>query len=279
MNWIEPKRLAPGMTIGIMAPASASDEDLHRIEDICNARGYNVLLGESAHRKGLYGGTPEEQAEEFQYMMTNAPCEAVLALRGGYGTMRYLDLLDYTAIRKHRKAFIGYSDCTALHMAINRYSRLITYHGPMGVDFKEERKIDIDALFVALEGKLQVIEPLPEPPRGAIGTELGDEDVGEAPYKLDRMLQQFRLSGLLSRIKGLVIGTFTDCEGDDDERDYDLGYEALRYMEENRDPELLEPFVCYVPTGHGTPHQTLPLGAMINFRYISNTIIVHPYTK
>ena len=93
------------------------------------------------------------------------------------------------------------------------------------------------------------------------------------------MLQQFRLSGLLSRIKGLVIGTFTDCEGDEDERDYDLGYEALRYMEENRDPELLEPFVCYVPTGHGMPHQTLPLGAMINFRYISNTIIVHPYTK
>ncbi|MBS7142272.1 MAG: LD-carboxypeptidase [Veillonella sp.] len=280
MNWIEPKRLASGMTIGIMAPASASDEDLHRIEEICNLRGYKVLFGESAHRKGLYGGTPEEQAREFQYMMTTAPCEAVLALRGGYGTMRYLDLLDYTAIRKHRKAFIGYSDCTALHMAINRYSRLITYHGPMGVDFKLERKADIDALFNTLEGKLQVIEPLPEPPRGAIGTELGEgilrggnmtmlsmlsgtpyfledaswedtllfiEDVGEAPYKLDRMLQQ--------------------------------GYEALRYMEENRDPELLEPFVCYVPTGHGTPHQTLPLGAMINFRYISNTIIVHPYTK
>ncbi len=93
-------------------------------------------------------------------------------MRGGYGTMRYLDLLDYTAIRKHRKSFIGYSDCTALHMGINRYSRLITYHGPMGVDFKPERKADIDALFNTLEGKLQVIEPLPEPPRGAIGTEL-----------------------------------------------------------------------------------------------------------
>ena len=271
-----------------------------------------MLVGESASRKGLYGGTPEEQAAEFQYMMTTAPCDAVLALRGGYGTMRYLERLDYKAIRKYRKAFIGYSDCTALHMAINRYSRLITYHGPMGVDFKAERKADIDALFNVLEGKLKVIEPLPEPPRGAIGTELGEgilrggnmtilsvlsgtlyfledeswedtllfiEDVGEAPYKLDRMLQQFRLSGLLSRIKGLVIGTFTDCEGDEDERDYDLGYEALRYMEENRKPELPDPFVCYVPTGHGSPHQTLPLGATISFRYISNTIIVHPYTK
>ena len=269
-------------------------------------------MGESASRKGLYGGTPEEQAAEFQYMMTTAPCDAVLALRGGYGTMRYLERLDYKAIRKYRKAFVGYSDCTALHMAINRYSRLITYHGPMGVDFKAERKADIDALFNVLEGKLKVIEPLPEPPRGAIGTELGEgilrggnmtilsvlsgtpyfledeswedtllflEDVGEAPYKLDRMLQQFRLSGLLSRIKGLVIGTFTDCEGDEDERDYDLGYEALRYMEENRNPEMPDPFVCYVPTGHGSPHQTLPLGATISFRYISNTIIVHPYTK
>ena len=182
----------------------------------------------------------------------------------------------------------------------------------MGVDFKLDRKSDIDTLFNALEGKLKVIEPLPEPPRGAIGTELGEgilrggnmtmvsmlsgtpyfleneswedtllfiEDVGEAPYKLDRMLQQFRLSGLLSRIKGLVIGIFTDCEGDEDERDYDLGYEALRYMEENRNPKLPDPFVCYVPTGHGAPHQTLPLGATISFRYISNTIIVHPYTK
>ncbi|WP_296002498.1 LD-carboxypeptidase, partial [uncultured Veillonella sp.] len=171
MNWIEPKRLAPGMTIGVMAPASASDEDLHKIEEICNSKGYKVLWSDSVHRKGIYGGTPEEQAGEFQYMMTTAPCDAVLALRGGYGTMRYLEQLDYTAIRKHRKAFIGYSDCTALHMAINRYSRLITYHGPMGVDFKPERKTDIDALFNTLEGKLQVIEPLPEPPRGAIGTE------------------------------------------------------------------------------------------------------------
>ena len=74
--------------------------------------------------------------------------------------MRYLDLLDYKAIRKYRKAFVGYSDCTALHMAINRYSHLITYHGPMGVDFKLDRKSDIDTLFNALEGKLKVIEPL-----------------------------------------------------------------------------------------------------------------------
>lgn len=312
MEWVYPKRLQPNMTIGIIAPASGSDEDLQYIETICKQKGYHVLVGETARQKGLYGGSAEEQARELQYMMTTAPCDAVLALRGGYGTMRYIDTLDYESIRMYGKPFIGYSDCTALHMAINRYSRLITYHGPMGVDFRKERQHDIDALFNALEGRLRVIEPLPEPPRGAIGTELGTgilrggnmtmlsmlcgtpyfledeswedtllfiEDVGEAPYKLDRILQQWRLSGLLQRIKGLVIGTFKGCEGDEDEQGYELGYEALRYMEEHRDPKLPDPFVCYVPTGHGSPHQTLPLGAMISFRYISNTIIVHPYSK
>ena len=134
-------------------------------------------------------------------MMTTAPCEAVLALRGGYGTMRYLDLLDYTAIRKHRKSFIGYSDCTALHMAINRYSRLITHHGPMGVDFKPERKADIDALFNALEGKLQVIEPLPEPPRGAIGTELG-----EGILRGGNMTMLSMLSGTPYIFRGCILG-------------------------------------------------------------------------
>lgn len=312
MDWVYPKRLAPGMTIACIAPASSSDEELYTIEAICAEKGYHVIFGESCYRTGLYGGTPKEQAEEFQYMMTTAPCDAVLALRGGYGTMRYVDQLDYDAIGHYGKAFIGYSDCTALHMALQRYSRLITYHGPMGVDFKETRQVDIDALFHALEGHLQVVEPLPEPPRGAIGTELGDgilrggnmtmlsmlcgtkyfiedgslentilflEDVGEAPYKLDRMLQQLRLAGVLRRIKGLMLGTFTNCEGDDDERDYDLGYEALRYMEEDRSDEMIEPFVCYVPTGHGSPHQTLPLGAHVHFRYISNTIVVSPYYR
>ena len=92
-----------------------------------------MLWGDSVHRKGLYGGTPEEQATEFQYMMTYSPfvmrCWPCVV---GMVRCVYLEQLDYAAIRKYRKAFIGYSDCTALHMAINRYSQLITYHGPMG---------------------------------------------------------------------------------------------------------------------------------------------------
>lgn len=312
MEWVLPKKLQKGMTLGFLAPASSSSEDIKHIEHVAHDCGYKAVFASSCTSKGLYGGEPDEQAAEFNEFMTNDTCDAVIALRGGYGTMRYVEQLDYEGIRKARKPFVGYSDCTALHMAIGRYSRLVTYHGPMGVDWKEGRDEDIKHLFECLEGKLQVVEPLPEPPRGAIGVELGDgilrggnmtllsmlmgtpygfepdsyedtilflEDVGEAPYKLDRMLQQLRLSGMLSHIKGLALGTFTDCEGDDDEADYDIGYEALRYMEQNRPDHLPESFVCYVPTGHGTPHQTLPLGAHVHFRYISNTLVISPYCK
>ena len=92
--------------------------------------------------------------------MTDSDCDAVIALRGGYGTVRYLDLLDYEGIRKGQKPFVGYSDCTALHTAIGRYSRLVTYHGPMGVDWlKPGRENDVAHLFDLLEGKTSVIEP------------------------------------------------------------------------------------------------------------------------
>ena len=88
------------MTIGCIAPASSSDESLDAIQQICEEHGYQIIFGESCYRTGLYGGSPEEQAQEFEWMMTAAPCDAVLALRGGYGTMRYIDRLDYTAIRE-----------------------------------------------------------------------------------------------------------------------------------------------------------------------------------
>ena len=327
MEWKSPKQLKAGMTLGFVAPASASSESLGTIELLCQAHGYGVVFGDSCYQSGLYGGSPQEQAAELNNFLTNDSIDAVIALRGGYGTMRYLDLLDYEGIRQAAKAFVGYSDCTALHMAIQSKSRLITYHGPMGVDWcksydadlagsqklQASYQEDLQSLFATLEGRLQVIEPLPEPPRGYIGTELGEgtlrggnmtllamlagtpygldalgekdladtilflEEVGEAPYKLDRMLQQLRLQGVLRLIKGIAFGSFQACDGDEDEADYDIGYHALRYMEEGRDCEKREPFVCYLPAGHGTPHHSLPLGGRVSFRYISNALVVYPY--
>ena len=310
MDWILPKRLQPGMTLAFTAPASATEENLDALKALVEARGYKAVFGASCYRHGLYGGTPEEQAAEFNTFMTDSDCDAVIALRGGYGTVRYLDLLDYEGIRKGQKPFVGYSDCTALHTAIGRYSRLVTYHGPMGVDWlKPGRENDVAHLFDLLEGKTSVIEPLLAPPRGFIGANMEEgrlmggnlailcslggtpyapaledwddailllEDIGEPPYKIDRMLQQLRRQGVLSRVKGVALGTFTNCE-DEDEPDYEIGAHVLDYMMAERSQDAPEPFVCYVPTGHGTPHQALPLGSYVSFRAISNTLVLFPY--
>lgn len=312
MDWILPKRLQPGMTLAFMAPASATEENLDALKALVAARGYKAVFGASCYRHGLYGGTPEEQAAEFNTFMTDSDCDAVIALRGGYGTVRYLDLLDYEGIRKGQKPFVGYSDCTALHTAIGRYSRLVTYHGPMGVDWlKPGRENDVAYLFDLLEGKTSVIEPLLAPPRGFIGANMEEgrlmggnlailcslggtpyapnpedwddailllEDIGEPPYKIDRMLQQLRRQGVLSRVKGVALGTFTNCE-DEDEPDYEIGAHVLDYMMAERSQDAPEPFVCYVPTGHGTPHQALPLGSYVSFRAISNTLVLFPYCE
>lgn len=307
VEWIKPKRIEPGMTLGFLAPASSTEEALERMAEIAASHGYKSLFAPSCYRKGLYGGTPEEQAAEFNDLMTNDACDAVIALRGGYGSARYVDKLDFEGIRKGQKPFVGYSDCTALHLAIHRYSRLMTYHGPMGVDWvKPEREADVNHLFDLLEGKTTVIEPLPEPPRGFIGAQMEEgrllggnlaiicslagtpytlemsdwedailfiEDVGEPPYKLDRMLQQLRLQGILKVVKGVALGNFLNCD-DEDEPDYDIGVSVLEYMQQGREASRPDPFVCYVPTGHGAPHQVLPLGQYVSFRAISNTLVI-----
>lgn len=312
MDWILPKRLQPGMTLAFTAPASATEENLDALAALVEKRGYKAVFGASCYRHGLYGGTPEEQAAEFNTFMTSSDCDAVIALRGGYGTVRYLDMLNYEDIRRAKKPFVGYSDCTALHTAIGRYSRLVTYHGPMGVDWlKPGREKDVAHLFNLLEGKTSVVEPLPAPPRGFIGANMDEgrliggnlailcslggtpyapaledyedavlllEDIGEPPYKIDRMLQQLRRQGVLSRVKGVALGTFTNCE-DEDEPDYEIGAHVLDYMMAERAEDAPEPFVCYVPTGHGTPHQALPLGSYVSFRAISNTLVLLPYCE
>lgn len=322
MEWVYPTRLKKGMKIAFTAPASATEEGLEALAELWESLDYRTMFGSSCSKRGLFGGTPEEQACEFNQLMTEADCDAVIALRGGYGSVRYLEQLDYDGIRQAHKPFVGYSDCTALHCAIHRYSRLATYHGPMGWDqLQPDRETDIRHLVELLEGRTTVIEPLPAPPRGMIGTDMGFgrliggnmtilstlggtpyapdeelwreailflEDIGEPPYKLDRMLQQLRHQGVLKLVKGVALGSFTNCEDDETEgtsspgtsspetfssetsRTYDLGARILEYLPE-------ESFICYLPAGHGTPHWAIPLGSEVAFRAVSNTVVCMPY--
>lgn len=295
MDWIYPKRLAPGMTIGFTVPASATLESLDALQAQVTAWGCKAVFGESCFRRGEYGGTAVEQAAELNRFLTDTSCDAVVAVRGGYGCARYVDALDYEGIRRAAKPFVGYSDCTVLLNAIGRYSRLITFHGPMGVDWlREGREDDVADLWHLLTGRktYQAVFDVKGLPLGATVTgrlvggnatvlcsvggtpyTVADndwdtaflvlEDVGEPPYKLDRLLQQLRLQGVLQRVKGILVGTFTDCVDEETGETYDVASHVWDYAMAQRPETAGMPIVASIPLGHGTPHKALPMGALV----------------
>lgn len=249
-----PKRLSAGNTIGIVSPSSAifDTEPYEIARETMQAMGLKVKLGE--HVKGRYGhlaGTDEERAEEFNAMFSDPEIDAVIALRGGSGAARILDKINYTAIAANPKIFIGYSDITALHLAIYEKTGLVTYHGPLAVSTWNQYAYDHfrrllfggeaitwknpsgkggqlaqtsnrtrtinsgKATGILLGGNLSVLT-------GIMGSEYfpGDwtnkilylEDVGEAIYAVDRMMSQLKLGGILEQISGFVFGKCTDCD-------------------------------------------------------------------
>lgn len=310
MDWCYPAKIKPGMTIAFTAPASASEEDMDALRALVEVAGYRAVFGESCFRRGEYGGTPEEQANELNYFLTDASCDAVVAVRGGYGCARYLERLDYAGIRRAAKPFVGYSDCTSLLQAIGVHSRLVTYHGPMGVDWlRSGRESDVADLWDLLEGrkKEQVLlsndgdasgnDELSELqersslfPRRIEGRLWGGnatvlcsisgtaympslaewqeaililEDIGEPPYKLDRLLQQLRLQGILQSVRGILLGTFTDCKDEDTNEIYDMKRMIITYAMEGRTTGDI-PFIGHIPLGHGAPHKALSIGQWVH---------------
>lgn len=324
MEWTYPKRLRSGMTIGFCQLHHDSpwiDEVMVKLKILCKARGYDVFIAKSM----TYESDLEDvkRAEQFQYMMTTAPCDLVIMLDDIEAELSFLDHLNYEVIGDYRKGFVGRGRCTGIHAALHKHCGLVTYYGPFGRELVGADRDTIDTLFAAVEGTLRVIEPLPEPPRGAIGTELGSgillggcmETLGQltdTPYGVealvrvnaedtillledtslphhdrDAIFNRWQVSNVLNMIAGVVAGHMSTNKAlshgipwrDTEEDTCDIGDAALRYMEEDRSFDDADPFVCYVSTGGNGPRYTLPLGADIHFRYISNTIVISPYTK
>jgi muramoyltetrapeptide carboxypeptidase len=248
-----PKHLSEGDTIGIISPASNKfeSEPYEIAVETFKAMGLKVKLGK--HVNSHYGhlaGTDEERAEDLNNMFEDPEVDAIIALRGGSGAARILDKIDYENIAKNPKIFIGYSDITALHMAIYSKTGLVTFHGPMGVSAWNKFSYDIfrEILFdkgsylfenptdtgdnlvqvknrirtitsgkaegVLLGGNLSVLT-------GIMGSDylpnwknkiLYLEEVGEKIYAIDRMMSQLKLAGVLDKISGFVFGKCSDCD-------------------------------------------------------------------
>lgn len=284
------KRLEKGDTIGIVAPASPSTESkVEKAVEYLVKLGYKVKTGESAYSSmGYLAGTDELRACDFNRMFEDDKVAAVFCLRGGYGSQRILDMLDFELIRRKPKIFMGFSDITALLNAIYQRCGLITFHGPMGGDFAGGLG---KATKAAMKRALECAEPIGELPNPEMPEVLSEgtargilvggnlsivaasmgtryeidtrdnilllEDVFEEPYSIDRMLNQLRLAGKLEDAAGIVLGDWGDAQPEEPEKSLSLE-EVLEAAFKNIGKPVLKGYKI----GHCKPNLTIPIGAL-----------------
>ncbi|MCJ8007777.1 muramoyltetrapeptide carboxypeptidase [Lederbergia wuyishanensis] len=285
------KPLIKGDTIGLTAPAGPVDsEKLQVAISRINEMGFNVEVGKTCYEKygGYLAGTPENRAKELNAMFMNKGISAIFCLRGGYGSMHLLPLLNYEAIAMNPKLFVGYSDITALHIVLQQKCHLPTIHGPMPAsDLVNANDFTIQSLknvLLQYPFKGKVKNPDNERigclvPGTASGMLIGGnlsvlvstlgtpyeidtkgkilflEDIGEEPYRIDRMLTQLALAGKFSESAGIVLGTWTECTS---ER-YSDGFKVEDLFGKIIAP-IGKPTIFNVKAGHGNPTLALPLG-------------------
>jgi muramoyltetrapeptide carboxypeptidase len=292
------------ITLGLVATASPliATQSLDTLVSHLEKYQFCVKVGHTAsQRHGYLAGSDESRAVELMGFFQDRSVDAIIALRGGYGSMRILPFLDFSVIRKNKKPFIGFSDNTALHAAFNRCARMVSFHGPNGSGLiakgasgqfarqmlrdilqaltstislrsslpRRAKQIDVlcrgKAKGRLVGGNLALLAALCGTPffpdmRDAI---LFIEDVGEVPYRVDRMLTQLRLSGSLSKIAGIAIGSFTDCQQPSKQRGRREYHQTIEDVLVERLADLGVPIINNVPIGHGVWNATLPLGAVV----------------
>lgn len=306
MSIIKAPALRPGDTIAVIAPAGPPDPiRLDRGVRLFRDAGYRIRPGHTLSlRTGYLAGSDAERAGELNRCFRDPEIRCILCARGGYGSMRILDQIDYDAIQKYPKILVGYSDITALLMAIHRQTGLVTFHGPMPgapdvSDWSFQQLIrQISGQYTPGTSWMQApdsTEPaawgVHEGPRPAArmlggclsilatlsGTpwEPADdpfilflEDTGEAPYRIDRLLTHLTHTHWFRHCCGLALGDFIQCDQRaDDPEPTPAVWDVIR----ERLEELSIPVLSGLPLGHGLHNTTIPLG--IRARIDGNTLI------
>lgn len=286
---VTPPALRPGDEVILITPASHNDSAyIWGLKARLESWGLKVRIAPHAFSgsKGHYAGTTEERLSDLQQALDDPTARAIFCTRGGYGAVHLLDKLQFKAFRKNPKWLIGYSDITALHNLLQA-NGFASIHAPMGSHLTNEPADDPAVL--ALKNMLFQEQPTvytvpgdslnhPGQAQGILrggnlsvfyglratpwdipgkGTILYMEDVGERPHSIERMVCNLRLSGLLDRISGLIIGQFTEYK-----EDLELGkplYPALADLVRDYDYPICFGF----PVGHVTRNYPLVNGARV----------------
>jgi muramoyltetrapeptide carboxypeptidase len=296
---IKPPRLKIGDTIGLINPAGFSyPQEIAPILPILSQLGFRVKLGEHIFdRYGYLGGTDHDRASDVNLMFADPSVNAILAVQGGWGCNRILPLIDYTLIRNHPKIIMGFSDITSLLIAIYTKTKIVTFHGPVGISNWTEFTINSFQQVVLKNDKnptlanpshIKVETITPGKVKGElIGGNLSVltamigsvylpfwqnkilfvEEVGEDIYRVDRMLTQLRLAGILEQISGFIFGQCTNCKPEKPQESLTLSQVLTDHIQPLKIPAWYGSAI-----GHISDIFTLPLGIEVEINAHNGTI-------
>ena len=262
-------------------------------------------------RWGYLAGTDAQRASELMSYFKDKSVRAIFPGTGGYGSTRILSMLDYDIIKSNPKIFIGFSDITALHIAFNQLANLITFHTPnpmyglgskKGLDpiselyfwslLMNSNDYNYEIPFDLYGDSLKVQTMVPGIASGKLvggnlslicstmgsvyeaktmGSILFIEDVGEAPYRIDRYLSELKLAGKLDLVNGIIIGRFSrrETEAPDRSTDFQMHQVFQQYFS-----KMKVPVIFNFPSGHGSKNVSLPLGCIVEINTDDETFKV-----
>ncbi len=308
---IRPKKLSKGDTIGIVSPASPSinKSEVTRGIETLEEWGYKVVLGKNVNKtKGFVAGSEEERASDFNEMFRRDDVDAVFVTQGGYGSAQLISKIDYDVIKSCPKIVTGFSDITSLHLAIQKFTGLVTFHGPGMTRFNSEdlteytKRSFIKAVtsteplgIIELADKKKWLNVISGGSAEGVLTggnltlicaSLGTpyaidvkdkilliEDVDTEPWMFEHMLSHLRNANRLQTLKGIVIGECKNCVP----FKYEPGYccdTSLEDVLEYYFSQLGIPVLYGLPLGHTDDMATLPLGVKVSLNADTKTFTV-----
>lgn len=301
------KKLKTGATIGLVSPASPEDNDkIKKAISFFQSHGFKVKEGKHIYDKlGYLAGCDKDRANDLMDMFLDKDIDMILCVRGGYGCMRLLPLLDFNIIKNNPKIFMGFSDITVLLNTIASKCNLTTFHGPMGtsnLNDLETFKSFFDS--ITCTNPYTILNPcsnklICKNPGHAQGKIIGGnlsliastlgtpyeidtkdnilfiEDVNERPYSIDRMLTQLSLSKKLQECSGFIIGQFTNCNPSNPKKSL-----SINELIEDKILSLNKPTLLNFMSGHDYPKLTLPIGANAKINCTTPSLeILEPVVK
>jgi muramoyltetrapeptide carboxypeptidase len=283
---IAPPYLKKGDKIAITCPAKSLPGDITSAIRLLESWGLEVVLGDTVSASyHQFAGTDELRTQDMQRFLDDNTIKAIIAARGGYGTIRIIDQLDFSNFNKNPKWLVGFSDITVLHSHIHACCQIQTIHGQMPLNVPDGTKPSLESLRKALFGE-SLTYPYVSKTTGRDGKATGIliggnltllvmmsgsisemdfddkilfiEDIGEYLYSVDRMMWQLKRAGKLSKLKGLIVGDFTDMKDNPTPFGETIPEIIMNHVKEYDYP------VCFnFPAGHIADNFALKMGSHI----------------